>query len=92
MGIWHVLIGAVIVLTALASLYGLHRLGLWLEQRGWLYYKYKRPSSSPASCLAALQQALEPQTQHVMQVREEKRHHAEDEAPGQGDPQQGREP
>jgi hypothetical protein len=86
MGIWHVLIGAVLVLSGLASLYGLHRLCLWLKERGWLYYKHKKPSSSPASCFAALQQALEPRTRNVIHVREEKRNRSEDEAMGQGDP------
>jgi hypothetical protein len=39
--------------------------------RGWLFYTRTRPSSSPASCWVALQQALEPGIQHVVHIREE---------------------
>ena len=37
-----------------AALYGLDRLALWLEDRGWLYYRRKKPECSPASCLVAM--------------------------------------
>jgi hypothetical protein len=86
MNLWHALLGGLILVGGGAALYGLHRLCLWLEERGWLYYKHKQPSSSPAGCLVALQQALDPQTKHVLQIKEEKRYHAEEEAPGEGDP------
>jgi hypothetical protein len=81
--IWR--IGGLIVVVGLAALYGLHRLGLWLEKRGWLFYKHTKPFSSAVSCLVALQQVVEPPIQHVFHVKEEKRHQAEEEAPGQGD-------
>lgn len=77
---WHVMTGAVI-LGVTAALYGLHRLCLWLEERGWLFYLHKKPSSSPASCFAAMQQALEPQIKHVACIKEE-RQQAKAEAPG----------
>lgn len=69
-------------LAIVAGLYGLHRLCLSLEERGYLYYKHKRPSSSAAGAFVAFQQLLEPQSQHVEQVAELKRHHSDDEAPG----------
>jgi hypothetical protein len=47
-----------IVASGLATLYGLSRLGLWLEKRGWLFYKHKKPTSSAASCFVVLQQVL----------------------------------
>jgi hypothetical protein len=71
-----------LLLWSIPALYGLHRVCLWLESRGWLYYKHKKPSSSAASCLVGLQKALEPQAQHVLQIKEERRHHEEEEAPG----------
>jgi hypothetical protein len=62
-----------------------------LERHGWLYYKHKKPTSSPISCFVALQQVLEPPTQHILQIKEKKRHHAEEEVPGQDDssPEEG---
>jgi hypothetical protein len=78
MELGHVLLWSLLIVGGLAALYGFHRLCLWLEKRGWLYYKHKKPTSSPASSFVALQQFLEPPTQHVHQVKEEKRHQAEE--------------
>jgi hypothetical protein len=57
-------------------LWGLDRLGLWLEARGWLYYRKKQPTSSPMSALFALQKVIEPQVEHVIAVKEENRRDA----------------
>ena len=86
MGFWHVLLWGLLGVVGLAALYALYRLGLWLEERGWLYYKHKKPSSSAVGSFVALQNLLEPPTQHVLQLKEQKRHRGEQEAPGQGDP------
>jgi hypothetical protein len=81
---WQGLVGAMLVVAGLGALYGLHRVCLWLEARGLLYYWHKKPSSSAAACFVALQQALEPPTRHVQHVKEEKRHHSEEDGAGQG--------
>lgn len=75
-----VLLGLLVGLPT--ALYGLHRLALWLEARGHLYYLHKQPGSSPASSFVALQQFVEPQSKHVHHVHEQKRHHSEDEGAG----------
>jgi hypothetical protein len=85
MDIWRALLWGLVIVGGVAALYGLHRLCLWLERRGLLYYRHKKPSSSAASCLVALQKAFEPQTQNVLQIKDEKRHHSEEEAPSGGD-------
>lgn len=67
-----------------ASLYGLHRLGLWLEERGHLYYLNKKPTGGGAAGgFVAFQRIIEPQVQHVVEIRD---HVAqdEDEASGRG--------
>jgi hypothetical protein len=56
--------------------WGLDRLGLWLEARGWLYYRKKQPTSSPLSALFALQKVIEPQVEHVIVAKEQKRRDA----------------
>lgn len=64
-------VGGLVALAA--GLYGLHRLALWLEARGHLYYRNKKPGDSPARCLSALQEALDPPVRHVIQIKDEKR-------------------
>ena len=68
---WHLLLGGVILLMIAAALHGLDRLGLWLEDRGWLYYRRRRPSSSPLSMWVAMQQYMEPGVKHVREVGQE---------------------
>ncbi len=68
-----VLLWGFAVFGVLLSLYGVHRLCLWLEERGWLYYWRKRPSGSAAGCFVALQRHLEPQAQHHITITDQKR-------------------
>jgi hypothetical protein len=70
-GTAQVLLWSSAVVGGLAALYGLHRLALRLEDRGYLYYLRKKPSGSAAGCFVALQRAVEPQVQHVLFVRQE---------------------
>ena len=46
------LLWVMLVPAGLAALYGLHRLGLWMEQRGWLYYWHKKPGAGARSFVA----------------------------------------
>jgi len=73
------------VLGIPAALYGLHRLALWLEARGHLYYLHKKSSGSAAGAFVAMQRAIEPQSRHVEQVRHVEHRVEEDEATGQGE-------
>ena len=50
MSFWSIGAWCLIIISGLAALFGLHRLALRLEQRGWLFYKHKKPSSSAVSC------------------------------------------
>jgi hypothetical protein len=82
MSAWSWLAGVLALLGVLAAVYWLDRLGLWLEGRGWLYYRHKKPGSSPAGAWVAMQQLIEPGVKHVREVREER--------PGEGDEEAGR--
>jgi hypothetical protein len=68
MGLWHVLIWGLVAVGILAALFGLHRLCLWLEDRGLLYYRKKKPTSSGGITWLVMQEFLEPQVQHVLSV------------------------
>src|SRR6266404_5691193 len=80
MSVLHWLLWALVVLGAVAALIGLDRLCLWLEDRGWLYYRRKKPSSSPASSWVALQQFIEPGVKHVIQIKQGKRSEEDEKA------------
>lgn len=69
-----------VAIGIIAILVSLDRLGLWLEDRGWLYYRRKKPTSSPMSALVAMQQFIEPRVKHVVEVRHEKRSETDIEA------------
>lgn len=57
-------------LAVLAAFYGLHRIAMWAERRGWIYYRTKRGSSAAlGNALLAAQAILEPSTKHVLEER-----------------------
>src|SRR5262249_7794473 len=70
---WHWLLVGLAVVAVVPGLWLLDRLGLWLEDRGLLFYRRRKPSSSPISSLVAMQQFLEPGVQHVIQAGQERR-------------------
>jgi hypothetical protein len=68
--------------AGVAALYVLHRLALWAEQRGWIYYQRKRSRTSLLGTgIQELHALLEPSRQHVIEARQQDRE--QDEA---GDP------
>ncbi len=86
MDVWTTVFWTVCVAGGAGLLYGLHRIALGLEERGHLYYLHKKPKGGGASCFVALQQALEPQVQHVIQVTDERHLRGKKGGSGQGDP------
>src|SRR6516225_7829084 len=77
---WQWLVSPALAIAIVAALYGLDRLGLWLEDRGWLYYRRKKPTSGSMSSLVAMQQFVEPSIKHVVEVRQAKRSETDIEA------------
>ena len=80
MALWQWLVGALIVLGLFSALFWLNRFCLWLEDRGWLYYRRKKPGSSAASAWVAMQQFIEPGVKHVVQIKQERRSEEDEEA------------
>jgi hypothetical protein len=78
----------VLLSGGLAALYGLHLLALRLEERGLLYYLNKKAKSSPMGCFVAFQQAIEPRTQHLLQVSHTNHNLGDEDVPG-GSPKPG---
>ena len=54
----------------LPALYALHRLGLYLERRGWICYWHQKPTGG--SAYNPLQEIYQPQIRHVIEVREQR--------------------
>lgn len=63
-----------VVLAVVGGLYGLHRLALWLESKGHLYYKHRQPSGSALGQAALeIQSILEPSKETMVEVMREER-------------------
>jgi hypothetical protein len=73
---------AATVAAGSTAIYGLHHLCLWLERRGWLFYRDRKPESSPLSCLVGLQRQIEPGIVHVI----EQKHNAKTQRALPGEP------
>jgi hypothetical protein len=74
---------ALLVLAVLGGLYSLHRLALWAERRGWIYYRNKRGNSGAiGNAFLEVQAMIEPSKRHVL----EERLKDESESPEPGDP------
>ena len=60
--------------------YVLHRLALWAEKRGWIYYRKAGSSSALGNALLEIQTFFEPSKKHIVEVR--KIEHSETETAG----------
>jgi hypothetical protein len=58
-----------VLLVALAGvvLYGLHRLAIWAEDRGWLYYRKRGGTWRGTAAAQELQALLHPSSRHVVE-------------------------
>jgi hypothetical protein len=80
------------VIAVVATMYALHRLGLWMEQRGWIYYWKKHGSSGTlSSAFLELEALLEPSKRHVIEIkRRDQSEQYESGDPPSGPPKGGR--
>ena len=76
------------VLAAIAvALWALHRLAVWAETRGWIYYRSRRGSSGTlGNAFLEMQQMIEPSKRIVLEERRREVHEENDEA---GPPEAG---
>ncbi len=64
---------AVIVLLLVLAAFVLDRLGLWMESRGWIYWRKVKPKGGGMSrTLTAMQEFVQPEIQHVIEDREQR--------------------
>ena len=75
-------LGALLVLTALVLL---DRLGLWMERRGWIYWRKRRSKGTLGATLLELQKIFESgRSKHVIEAKRDGRKTPPD--PGGGKP------
>lgn len=60
-----------IMMLIIISLYFADRICLWLERRGWLYYRRKKPESSIlGNAFLDLQTILNPSAQYIIEMKQ----------------------
>ena len=64
------MLSIIVLISALPVIYGLHRLGLYLESRDIIYYWHKKPAGG--SAYNPLQELVQPQVRHVIEVAEQR--------------------
>lgn len=58
------------VVGVVAVLGGLHLTALWMERRGWIFYKHTKASSSSASnAFMSVQAIFEPRAEYLVEGR-----------------------
>ena len=73
----------ILVAGVVLILFALHRVAVWMESRGWLYYRRVKPrSSNLGNAFLELQSMLEPGKRHVIELRREEH----DDQTDSGDP------
>ncbi len=61
-----------VVVLAVAGIYGLHLLCLYLEDRGYMYYLRTKPQGSAAPAMLDLREIFQPSVRHVIEVQDDK--------------------
>jgi hypothetical protein len=65
---------ALAVCLSVAALYALHRIALWAEYRGWIFYSHRKPdTTSVGNAMLQLQQLVEPSKRNVIEMKQGKR-------------------
>ena len=63
-----------IIVGGCGALLACHKVLLWMEERGWIYYHKKKPKpGTVANAWLELQSFIEPSRKHVVQVVQEER-------------------
>lgn len=74
---------AIKVMVAVALLYGLHRLFLWMEEQGWVYYWHKRGTGNAGNVLLPIQAIYQPEVNYVLEERVRLEAEAEEDESGE---------
>lgn len=77
----------IIMPVLVLMLYLLDKLGLWLEQKGWLYYRHIKPKCGGiGGILQELNAQLLPSARHVIEMKQNQVKHQKSETEAPSDP------
>ena len=82
-------LGLAAIAFLVAGLYGLHRLCLYLEDRGYMNYLRTKPQGSVAPVMLDLREIVQPSVRHVIEVQDD-RHIEHDQAGDDPEPGESR--
>jgi hypothetical protein len=75
---------------AALGLYSLHRLALWAEARGWIYYRTRRmPPGAAGLAMMEVTSIIHPAVEHVVEELRSEQAQAELDERGEGAPPSG---
>jgi len=75
------------VALAASVLFGLHRLALWAEGRGWIYYReHRAPAGAAGLAMLEVTSLLDPAVEHVVEEARDARARVEQDESGEGAP------
>ena len=78
------------VALGVAAFYGLHRLALWAEGRGWIYYRRRRmPPGSAGMVFLEVASILDPGVEHVIEATRDFSARADQDESGESPPGPG---
>ena len=73
-----------LVLVIAAGLFFFDQLGLWMERKGWLYYRHQKPKSGGGvgDAFQELNALVNPSVRHVMKVKQNESQQRDDQGDG----------
>ena len=80
--------GISILALVVAALLALDRLAVWMERRGWIYWRKRPPAGGgmSAGVLTEFQKIVDPQVRHVIEDRQERHAARADRPAGPAEP------
>jgi len=59
------------IAVAAVVVYCLHRLAIWMEDRGWIYYRHHKGGASVGNAFLEAQTLVDPGARHLLEVQRE---------------------
>lgn len=70
-----------VILVAAVGIFGLHRLLLWMERKGWIYYMHIHPTPGIRGVMSTFQQIVEPEVRQVIEAKDQQKAEIDEQDP-----------
>ena len=74
---------AAIFIAIILALFLLDRFALWMERRGWIYYRKVKPKGSMRAVLGGFEEFLHPEIRHVKEDHSQRKEETKAQEPGE---------